>query len=92
MSNKHTYIEMYNASTYDSWEQAWDSGGVYISIVFSVDEPQHGAGFSIMEDVRDAIGVACVMMDGNCNIKTRTRIGSVTDQNYIYPEGQAIET
>ena len=92
MSDKHTYIEMYNANTYGSWEQASDAGGVYIAVVFSVDEPRHGAGFSIMEDMRDAIGVACVMMDGSCAIRTRTRIGSVADQNYIYPADTAIET
>jgi hypothetical protein len=80
----HTYIEMYNANAYDSWEQAWDAGGVYITVVFSVDEPRHGAGFAIMEDMRDAIETACVMMDGSYKIKTRTRIGPVTDRNYIH--------
>ncbi len=80
----HTFIEMYNANAYDSWEQAWDAGGVYITTVFSVDEPRHGAGFAIMEDMRDAIETACVMMDGSYKIKTRTRIGSVADQNYIH--------
>lgn len=86
MTDKHTFIEMYNASNYDSWEQAWKLGGVYILPVFSVDEPQHGAGFSIMEDVRDAVLLACEMMDGNSAVKTRTRIGSVADNNYIYPK------
>ena len=83
MNDKHTFIEMYNASNYDSWEQAWKSGSVYIATVFSVDEPQHGAGLSIMEDMRDAIVLACQMMDSNCEVKLRTRIGSVTDNNYI---------
>jgi len=83
MNDKHIFIEMYNASNYDSWEQAWKSGAVYITIVHSVDEPQHGAGLSTMEDVRDAIVVACQMMDSNCDVKLRTRIGSVADNNYI---------
>ena len=84
MTDKHTFIEMYNTSNYDSWEQAWKFGGVYITTVFSVDEPREGAGFSIMEDMRDAIETACCMMDSNCEIKTRTRIGPVADNIYIY--------
>jgi len=48
MTDKHTFIGMYNSSIYDVWEQVWKFGGVYITTVFSVDEPRHGAGFSIM--------------------------------------------
>jgi len=84
MTDKHTFIEMYNSSNYDSWEQAWKFGGVYITTVFSVDEPRHGAGFSIMEDVRDAIETACQMMNSNCEVKTRPRVGPVADNIYIY--------
>ena len=83
MTDKHTFIEMYNSSNYDSWEQAWKFGGVYITVVHSVDEPQHGAGFSIMEDVRAAIMEACNMMNSNCEVETRIRIGPVADNNYI---------
>lgn len=84
MSDKHTFIEMYNSSNYDSWEQAWKFGAVYITTVFSVDEPREGVGFSIMEDMHDAIETACCMMDSNSEIKLRTRIGPVSDNNYIY--------
>ena len=53
-----TTICMYNASSYDSWEQAEKLGGVYST---SVDS-------SIVEEVSQAILRACTMMDSNAKI------------------------
>lgn len=56
-----TTICMYNASSYDSWEQAEKLGGVYST---SVDS-------SIVEEVSEAILRACTMVDGNAKINLR---------------------
>ena len=56
-----TTLCMYNASSYDSWEQAEKLGGVYAT---SVDS-------SIVEEVSQAILVACTMVDSNAKITIR---------------------
>ena len=56
-----TTICMYNESIYDSWEQAEKLGGVYSTSVNS----------SIVEEVSQAILVACTMVDGNAKINLR---------------------
>ena len=56
-----TTICMYNESIYDSWGQAEKLGGVYSTSVNS----------SIVEEVSQAILVACTMVDGNAKINLR---------------------
>ena len=56
-----TTICMYNASNYDSWEQAEKLGGIYSTNVDS----------SSVEEVSQAILVACTMVDGNAKINLR---------------------
>ncbi len=68
-----TYIEMFNADTYYTWDMAENLGAVYTMTVHSVDEPEHGAGKYIVDDILHAINITAVMMDGNANIKTRIR-------------------
>jgi len=41
--------------------------------IHSVDEPHHGAGKYIMDDIMNAINLTCDMLDGGANVKTRIR-------------------
>ena len=66
-----TIIEMYNGSNYSSWEQAENSGAVYRSTVYSVDEPEHMIGRSIVADVIAAALQAARMVDSGAQIYTR---------------------
>jgi hypothetical protein len=67
----NTFIEMYNASDYPSWEAAENHGAVYISFVHSVDDPLNEPGKSFCYDMMEAAYNAARMMDGNANIETR---------------------
>lgn len=60
-----TYIEMYRTDDYDNWHSAERDGAVYSTPVHSVDEPEHGAGAFIMDDVITAITTAITMMQGH---------------------------
>jgi hypothetical protein len=60
-----TRIEMYRTDSYDNWHSAENAGGVYACPVHSVDEPEHGSGAFIMNDIITAITTAVNMMDGN---------------------------
>lgn len=66
-----TIIEMYNGSNYSSWEQAKNFGAVYRSTVYSVDEPEHMIGRSIVADVIAAALQAARMVDSGAQIYTR---------------------
>ena len=68
-----TYIQMFNVDTYETWETAELLGAVYTMTIHSVDEPQHGAGKYIMDDILHAINITAIMMNGNAHIKTRIR-------------------
>jgi len=66
-----TYIDMFNVDTYDTWDMAENQGAVYTVAIHSVDEPRHGAGKFIMDDIMNAINETAIMLVGNPNIKTR---------------------
>lgn len=67
----NTFIEMYNADHYFSWEDAARYGGVYSSIVHMVDDPDHPTSTALLEDVMEAAHNAARMMDSNARIETR---------------------
>jgi hypothetical protein len=67
------HIEMYREDQYESWEDAENAGGVYDFPVHSVDEPEHGAGAFIMDDIITAITTAAIMMDANAVIEYRIK-------------------
>jgi len=48
-------------------------GAVYTVAIHSVDEPHHGAGKYIMDDILAAINVTCEMLDGSPHVRTRIR-------------------
>lgn len=66
-----TIIEMYNGSNYSSWEDAKNSGAIYRSTVYSVDEPEYMVGRSIIADVIAAALQAARMVDSGVQIYTR---------------------
>ena len=68
-----TYIDMFNVDTYDTWETAELLGAVYTLTIHSVDEPQHGAGKYIIDDILRAIYITAIMMNGKASINTRIR-------------------
>lgn len=68
-----TYIDMFNVDNYYTWEMAENQGAVYTVTIYSVDEPEHGAGKYIVDDILHAINITAIMMDGNARIKTRIR-------------------
>jgi hypothetical protein len=68
-----TYIQMFNVDNYYTWEMAENQGAVYTVAIHSVDEPQHGAGKYIMDDILHAIYTTATMVGGNPHIKTRIR-------------------
>ena len=68
-----TYIDMFNVDNYDTWEKAKYSGAVYTVAIYSVDEPHHGAGNYIMDDIMATINVTCNMLDGSPHVRTRIR-------------------
>ena len=67
----NTFIEMYNASDYPSWEAAENCGAIYSSIVHTVDDPFNEPGKGFCFDMMEAACNAAQMMDGNANIETR---------------------
>ena len=68
-----TYIQMFNVDTYDTWDMAENQGAVYTVAIHSVDEPHHGAGKYIMDDIMATINVTCNMLDGSPHVRTRIR-------------------
>jgi len=66
-----TYIEMFNVDNYDTWDKAENHGAIYTMTIHSVDEPRHGAGKFIMNDIIAAINETAIMLVGTPNIKTR---------------------
>jgi len=68
-----TYIDMFSVDNYYTWEMAELQGAVYTVAIHSVDEPHHGAGKYIMDDIMNAINLTCDMLDGGANVKTRIR-------------------
>ena len=68
-----TYIDMFNVDNYYTWEMAELQGAVYTVAIHSVDEPHHGAGKYIMDDILAAINVTCTMLDGSPHVRTRIR-------------------
>ena len=59
-----TTIEMYRTDDYDNWHSAEQDGAVYSTDVYSVAEPEHGAGAHIMDDILRASTTAITMMEG----------------------------
>jgi uncharacterized protein YabN with tetrapyrrole methylase and pyrophosphatase domain len=68
-----THIQMFNVDTYDTWDMAENLGAVYTVVVHSVDEPDHGAGKYIMDDILHAINETANMLAGSPHIRTRIR-------------------
>ena len=68
-----TYIEMYRTDDYDNWHSAEQDGAVYSTDVYSVDEPEHGAGAYIIDDIVTAITTAAIMMDAHADIVYRIK-------------------
>ena len=68
-----TYIQMFNADNYDTWDMAEFQGAVYTVAIHSVDEPHHGAGKYIVQDILHAINETAHMLVGKPHIKTRIR-------------------
>ena len=71
MKLQNTFIEMYNAAQYPSWEAADNHGGIYSSIVYMVDEPFNQPGEAFIFDMMEAAHTAAKMMDGSAEIQTR---------------------